>query len=210
MRTYTAQLKGTRRNGVGATPAAATPLWTQTAVKPPAAYSPLKRRTMDVVAPQNVTAGAPMLRDAPPSAPPPPDASAPPPPGCWPHRREAAAGAGRTAAKHRREAAAGAAQRRRRRRDETTKRRRDAPRGERAGALGRHELKNASAVDDAERRAPEKKKTPELPAVGAGHGPRARALDAAWTREVPGLGNPFRTRLTQRRACSSASPTILV
>ena len=35
---------------------------------------------------------------------------------------------------------------------------------------------------------------------------RARALDAAWTREVPGLGNPFRTRLTHETCVQPGIP----
>ena len=33
-----------------------------------------------------------------------------------------------------------------------------------------------------------------------------RALDAAWTREVPGLGNPFRTRLTHETCVQLGIP----
>ncbi len=140
---------------------------------------------MDVVAPQHVIGSAPM-QDAPPSAQPPPDASAPPPqcaaapqppstvvkPPLAPHNVVVA-----TATKPQNDGATPRAA-------STpapwvdTSNKMQAPSTTRSGARQR------------------KKRRQSFPPSARVTDRARRALDAAWTREVPGRGNPFRTRLT--------------
>ena len=156
---------------------------------------------MEVIAPQqNVTAGAPMLRDAPPSAPLPPDASAPPPPGAAaqppstvvkpplaPAAQPPSTVVKPPLAPHNGVVAA------------ATKPQND-------GATPRAASTPAPWVDtNSKMQAPSttrsgarqrKKRRQSFPPSARVTDRARRALDAAWTREVPGLGNPFRTRLT--------------
>ena len=153
---------------------------------------------MDVIAPQNVIGSAPM-QDAPPSAPPPPDASAPPlhgaaapqppstvvKPPLAPHNGVVAA---------------------------ATKPQND-------GATPRAASTPAPWVDTSNKmQAPSttrsgarqrKKRRQSFPPSARVTDRARRALDAAWTREVPGLGNPFRTRLTHETCVQLGIPDYL-
>ena len=151
---------------------------------------------MDVIAPQNVIGSTPM-QDAPASAsvppdaasaPPPPDAAAPQPPSTVvkpplaPHNVIA---------------------------DAATKPQND-------GATPRAASTPAPWVDtNTKMQAPSttrsgarqrKKRRQSFPPSARVTDRARRALDAAWTREVPGLGNPFRTRLTHETCVQLGIP----
>ena len=156
---------------------------------------------MEVIAPENVMVNAPMQQDAPPSAPPPPDASAPPLPATAaaqppstvvkpplaPHNVVVDAATKPLAAPQNVVV------------DAATKPQND-------GATPRAASTPAPWVDTSNKmQAPSttrsgarqrKKRRQSFPPSARVTDRARRALDAAWTREVPGLGNPFRTRLT--------------
>ena len=151
---------------------------------------------MEVIAAPSMPANAPMPQDAPPSAPPPPDASAPPlhgaaapqppstvvKPPLAPHNGVVAA---------------------------ATKPQND-------GATPRAASTPAPWVDTSNKmQAPSttrsgarqrKKRRQSFPPSARVTDRARRALDAAWTREVPGLGNPFRTRLTHETCVQLGIP----
>ena len=162
---------------------------------------------MDVIAPENVIGNAPMQQDAPPSAPPPPDASAPPPqcaaaaqPPSTVVKPPLAAQPPSTVVKpplapHNVVV------------DAVTKPQNDGatPAPSTPAPWVDTSNKMQGAVDDAERRAPEKKDA-RASRRRRGSRTRAREEDDAWTREVPGLGNPFRTRLTHETCGAARHP----
>ena len=151
---------------------------------------------MEVIAAPSMPANAPMPQDAPPSAPPPPDASAPPLHGA------AAAQPPSTVVKpplapHNGVVAA------------ATKPQND-------GATPRAASTPAPWVDTSNKmQAPSttrsgarqrKKRRQSFPPSARVTDRARRALDAAWTREAPGLGNPFRTRLTHETCVQLGIP----
>ena len=150
---------------------------------------------MELVAPQNVIGGAPM-QDAPPSAPPPPDASAPPAPGAAAPQPPSTVVKPPLAPHNGVVAAA-------------TKPQND-------GATPRAASTPAPWVDTSNKmQAPSttrsgarqrKKRRQSFPPSARVTDRARRALDAAWTREVPGLGNPFRTRLTHETCVQLGIP----
>ena len=153
---------------------------------------------MDVIAPQNVIGSAPM-QDAPPSAPPPPDASAPPPQ-CAAAPQPPSTVVKPPLAPHNGVVAA------------ATKPQND-------GATPRAASTPAPWVDTSNKmQAPSttrsgarqrKKRRQSFPPSARVTDRARRALDAAWTREVPGLGNPFRTRLTHETCVQLGIPDYL-
>ena len=165
---------------------------------------------MDVVAPQHVIGSAPM-QDAPPSAPPPPDASAPqpqcagapqPPTVVKPPPPGGAAQPPSTVVKPPLAPHNGVV-------DAATKPQND-------GATPRAASTPAPWVDTSNKmQAPSttrsgarqrKKRRQSFPPSARVTDRARRALDAAWTREVPGLGNPFRTRLTHETCVQLGIP----
>jgi hypothetical protein len=153
---------------------------------------------MDVIAPQNVIGSAPM-QDAPLSAPPPPDATAPPPQ-CAAAPQPPSTVVKPPLAPHNVVVDA-------------------AMKPQNDGATPRAASTPAPWVDTSNKmQAPSttrsgarqrKTRRQSFPPSARVTDRARRALDAAWTREVPGLGNPFRTRLTQQVCVQLGIPDYL-